>query len=210
MSAKNELQEFLLAGGRLFPQYKTERSGGSDHSPTFISTVKYEQTEIVGEECSSKKSAEQSAAQEALDSFAAQPLVGQADQPPPPCTLPFPWEARSRQNAVVLIDHENIQKLPGIENLRGLATVYAFSSRTNYLSNQKLPNFVVRITVDSTQNDACDVAIIIIAARLTADTIVFVSRDKIFGVTAELFRQNGIDAVQLTCIEECLHYLGKF
>lgn len=64
--SKNQLQEFVQATGASKPDYKTEKAGGADHAPAFISKV-YVGDKLYGEgQGRSKKEAEKAAADDAL------------------------------------------------------------------------------------------------------------------------------------------------
>lgn len=67
MSFKNDLQEIYQKKGDTFPIYTTLRVGGTDHNPCFVSTVTLPSGIVVkGKNCSNRKAAEKSAAEEAL------------------------------------------------------------------------------------------------------------------------------------------------
>lgn len=67
IDAKNKFQELMQAqGAEAPPKYITEKSGGSDHAPKFLSQV-YVDGKLYGEgQGSSKKKAEKQAAEDAL------------------------------------------------------------------------------------------------------------------------------------------------
>ena len=67
LSQKNELQEYMQKHRLALPTYETMRHGGSDHDPLWISQVTlHGHSKYVGEQSSTKKSAECSAASKAL------------------------------------------------------------------------------------------------------------------------------------------------
>lgn len=66
VDSKNKLQQFAQANGESLPRYSTEKVGGSDHSPEFVSKV-YIGDKLCGEgRDRSKKEAEKAAATDAL------------------------------------------------------------------------------------------------------------------------------------------------
>nr|QBK86752.1 MAG: double-stranded RNA binding motif-containing protein [Marseillevirus LCMAC103] len=226
MSAKNLLQELLHKRGSPPPRYETERIGGLDHIPRFVSVVRFGGGLEAQSVASSKKKAEQKAACRAVAILDAREIgavaheignvdaareIGDVDVAREIGNVDVAREVDA-SHTFVLIDHENIQKLPDIAKLQAAGgKVFAFASRTSYLAQQPLPSFVERVLVDSTQKNACDVAAIMKAAWLIQEwgrpVLVFVSRDNIFGTTVELIRQLGVPAHQATSVAECFEFL---
>ena len=58
MSSKNLIQEYCQKNNLNIPVYKTERVGGEDHKPIFISSLIFNDKEFKSSEWSSKKAAE--------------------------------------------------------------------------------------------------------------------------------------------------------
>jgi ribonuclease III len=77
MTSKNILQEYFQKNNLELPKYKTQRLGGSDHQPVFVSEVTlYDGRVFSGEKEQNKKAAELSAAQKVLNEIDFKPPKG--------------------------------------------------------------------------------------------------------------------------------------
>lgn len=76
LDSKNRLQEFVQAHGATTPpKYITEKIGGADHTPEFVSKV-YVEAKLYGEgKGRSKKEAEKQAAEDAISTLKKQGLL---------------------------------------------------------------------------------------------------------------------------------------
>jgi len=75
IDAKTKLQEFSLKKYKLLPDYKLISNTGPRHSPSFTVAVKLKGSKFVHGEGSSKKNAEQNAAEKFLNSYAKNELA---------------------------------------------------------------------------------------------------------------------------------------
>ncbi len=181
-------------------RYDTVRlSGHPHHAPVFVSTV----MNIQGHRQSTKREAEQSAAELALTELNTP--MHHLDN--------YGYKRIPSNPVLLLVDHENIQKLTNVELMQDVGSVYAYSSRTNRVSQQQLPTFIERIIVDSVQKNACDLKMIMhatLAAWSEPKTMIFfMSHDNLFGTTADLLRADNIAAHQVTTVNEILDILQR-
>ena len=75
IDAKTKLQEFSLKKYKLLPDYKLISNTGPRHSPSFTVAVKLKGSKFVHGEGSSKKNAEQNAAEKFLNSYTKNELA---------------------------------------------------------------------------------------------------------------------------------------
>ena len=185
-------------------RYDTVRlSGHPHHAPVFVSTV----MNVQGCHQSTKREAEQSAAERALVELRVNPPTNHLD------INDYDYRRITSNPFLLLVDHENIQKLTNVELMQDIGSVYAYSSRTNRVSQQQLPTFIERIIVDSVQKNACDLKMIMhatLAAWSEPKTMIFfMSHDNLFGTTADLLRADNIAAHQVTTVNEILDILQR-
>ncbi len=141
MSVKNKVQEHYQKLKLAVPKYNTEKCGGPDHAPEFISTIVLAcGKSMIGEICSTKMRAEESAAEVA-----------------------FMWLIENdkivKKRTVLLIDGENVSKqflsdLAALPCINGL-TAYIFIGSNHHLSGKEFVN-ATKIISPSTRSDGTD------------------------------------------------------
>lgn len=146
MSAKNELQEYFQKSRLPCPEYKSERMGGTDHQPHWISTVKlFDGTEIKGEIRSTKSKAELNAAEKALEVLL---ILNRKTVKTPKLYV---------ENAALLVDVENLPNFIDevCDIVQGL-DIYAFIGHHHCLATKSFAPFVKKIESHSTRVDGTD------------------------------------------------------
>lgn len=146
MSAKNELQEYFQKLRLPCPEYKSERMGGRDHQPNWISTVKlFDGTEIKGEIHSTKSKAELNAAEKALEVL----LILNKKT--------IKTQKLYAENAALLVDVENLPNfIDEINDMVQGLDIYAFIGHHHCLATKKFPSPVKKIESHSTRVDGTD------------------------------------------------------
>lgn len=172
MSQKNKLQEVLMRRNLPVPSYDTQRVGGEDHDPSWISIVTFQTkdgvvVEMSGPLCNTKKAAELTVAKIAIDSL-------RVDKMSPVLKKPF----------TILIDIENQPKaLLHIHNTIELtSSVYGFISEGHPLvskmkKNEETIQQFKLIVVPSTRPNGADVGMCMKVNEVSDDIILIVSGD---------------------------------
>lgn len=183
MSSKNKLQEFCQKEKIDFPSYFTERLDSPAHLPEFKSHVKVFDKEYYGIICSSKRSAELSAASEALKHIEKK--------------IEKDKVIYQGESIAILIDLENqptaVDELINKINLdKSNINILVFVSGNSHLvdrewNHQKIHNY----RIPSVRNDAADTYMIFISGVLCKSNAyskyIIVSRDHFAKTLEECF-----------------------
>ncbi len=233
MSSKNTLQEFCIKEHYTPPSYATKKIGGEDHDPQFISFVTVTSGEksltVPGEVCSSKISAEKSAAQNALDSLISledeKEKVQIKEEPTavdkatdatakvlsPSDVRDTPGTENAIENPIkvcILIDVENLPTMVfpsvALKNSSPLQIdIYVFVGRHHHSVDKNLGKNVEKIIVPTTRKDGVDTFIQMFAAISVQNSkyshYVIVTRDHFGYALAELIRSGGYVNNEVPC-----------
>lgn len=169
MNSKGRLQEWCQRSQRDLPIYETQRSGGPDHRPTFVSTVIVNQKRFTGFPEETKSSAEHSAAIVAYTELTS-PIPSTPSVPPPVSPVPtvVPKWLDKKVKPLILIDLDNRQK--GLEELADFvdrAEIIGFAGKLGSSAREGfyVPSGTKRIIINSAAKDAADIGMIVYLTR---------------------------------------------
>jgi hypothetical protein len=134
----------------MIASYETERVGGVDHIPRFISKCKCGNVEAVGEESSTKKDAEKMVAEKMMT------LITTSVKD----TTPKDSGSMVNENDVSevwMIDAENLPHLLQKLEYRQNTQIFVYFNRTHHLSSKHFPSFIITRISPSTRQDGTDV-----------------------------------------------------
>lgn len=208
---KNALQEFFQSKGLSLPQYTSERVGGEPHDPIWRSSVVVSNGDVFeGDKKSSKKLAEQSVAQIALESvvgtdFCSSHISKKSIWVQEYHEEEYSFDFKSKNKKVaVLIDIENVPSALSEFIGRVFTTnlkIYVFISKGHPIiekiegtKSYEDPR-VKMIVVPSTRSDGADVGMTMMAATLierkSYDTYFVITKDHFGEALADCIRNYG-------------------
>jgi hypothetical protein len=184
ISYKNTLQEYYQKNGGVLPKYTSRQVGGPPHAPLWQSKVETEIGIFEGIIADSKTRAENSAAEFAL--YILDTTKVKKEKP----------NIRFSDRTVILVDVENKQKfidhLASKYDLDENTDIVAFCVTKTMQLLSKYSNEVKRVIVDSSRNDAADVAMILYVGKLIGEH----KYNRIIVVTADHFGDSLVDCIR--------------
>lgn len=191
--SKNTLQEYCQGRKLPLPSYKTIRVGGSDHAPTWKSTVTiYDGRQFEGDIGPIKSRAEGLAAFNAISAL-NHTKISEIDRKVPEISKQIMMPPKT----ALLVDVENLPKfideLPlNINNL----TVYAFIGRHHCLVDKKFPPGTIKVISPSTRPDGTDTCMQVYTGALLSkevyDTYLIATRDHYGSALVEMIMSNDL------------------
>lgn len=191
MSSKNKLQEiYQKRGFAELPKYQTQRTGGKDHVPLFISTVILpDGGKIKGDICSNKKMAELNAADKALvkGSKVRRKRISRKSSKKK-------ISIKTPTRKMILVDIENNHKiqeefLEHLENKTEL-DIFVFGT-TDHPSLKKVESVhsIQIIDITSTRRDAADIALVLFAGMFCKEysSLMVITRDHFGSALVDAF-----------------------
>lgn len=188
MTSKNILQEYFQKNRLELPKYKTQRLGGSDHQPVFVSEVILHDGRVfTGTQESNKKAAELNVAQKVLNEI---------DFKPKKAVSTF----NLKRKVGIFVDLENKPSI--VEEINDSTDIsvdiFAFASRDHpsLLKLKQTEINCVKVEVPSTRKDGADIGLIM-------------------SVGGFLFREDYEDFIIVTsdhygdCLVECVSNIDK-
>lgn len=158
-NAKNKIAEFLQKNRLPLPKYTSERVGGADHSPLWLSTVElHDGRKFKGEIRNTKTLAEISSAEKALKSIKDETQTEKVSRFETPRETDLETcEVPKKSKTVVLVDFENLPNfIKQGEKILMKHTVYVFVGELHELADAPLPSWVKKVVVPSTRANAAD------------------------------------------------------
>lgn len=206
MSSKNQIQEFCQKRGLSMPKYLTTRLPSPAHQPEFVSKLAFNNSTFEGEIASSKRRAELSAAEIALQSLEEEKITQQIVYDGPP--------------VLILVDLENqpraVEQLQERINLDASTNIYilVFVSKISHLSEQVWDNErIKKHIVPSVRSDAADTYMIFMAGLWSTDlsyrNFIIMSRDHFAKTLEEIFHYHKKEAIMECQIDRIIDYLQK-
>jgi hypothetical protein len=153
MTSKNILQEYFQKNNLELPKYKTQRLGGSDHQPVFVSEVTlYDGRVFSGEKEQNKKAAELSAAQKVLNEI---------DFKPPKRSVS---SFNLKRKVGIFIDLENkpsiVEEINNSIDINVDMFVFASRDHPSLLKLKQTETNCIIVEVPSTRRDGADIGLI--------------------------------------------------
>lgn len=192
--SKNKLQEFFQKGALPLPTYETKMIASGK---SFVSTVTLcNGSQYQGEERTTKKSSEFSAAIKALEDLSNLDLKGLSPQKLENITIRNNIDIRKTNAIMIDIEnHHNFHKSLTHKEFE-LFDVYVFVGIHHHLANIKLDNHISKIVSPSTRPDGTDSCIQVFTGACLAqnlyDNYFIATRDKFGSALVDMIIAEGL------------------